>query len=103
LHGKNVVKIETIKKVKVRRSKLYYARELRGKAARMVETHISEVVLDEEADKKAAAELKKKEDETAAKAEAAKVEQGKSAEDVAETAENIPTEESAAENVEKEK
>lgn len=72
LHSKNVVKIEIIKKAKVRRSKLYYARDLRGKAARMTETYVNENVYDEEADKKAAAELKKKEEAAAAKVEAEK-------------------------------
>ena len=65
LHGKNIVKIEIIKKAKVRRSKLYYARGLRGKAARMSETHVNEIAHDEEADKKAAAALKKQQEEAA--------------------------------------
>ncbi len=63
LHSKNIVKIEVLKKAKVRRSKLYYMRDLRGKAARMNETHIHEIIHDEEADKKAAEmELKAKEE-----------------------------------------
>ncbi|MCF7845964.1 MAG: 50S ribosomal protein L19 [Candidatus Peribacteraceae bacterium] len=68
LHGKNIVKIEIIKKAKVRRSKLYYARGRRGKAARMSETYINEIAHDEEADKKAAAESQQKK-EAAAQAE----------------------------------
>jgi large subunit ribosomal protein L19 len=76
LHGKNIVKIEVLKKAKVRRSKLYYMRELRGKAARMSETHVRSVVHDEEADKKAAAKAKQEEEvaETPVEAEAEKVE-----------------------------
>jgi large subunit ribosomal protein L19 len=66
LHGKNIVKIEILKKAKVRRSKLYYMRELRGKAARMSETHVRETVVDDEADAKAA-EASKKEEEAATK------------------------------------
>jgi len=52
LHGKNIVKIEIIKEAKIRRSKLYHMRELRGKAARMSETHVRSVVLDDTESKK---------------------------------------------------
>ncbi|MCF7836921.1 MAG: 50S ribosomal protein L19 [Candidatus Peribacteraceae bacterium] len=69
LHGKNIVKIEILKKAKVRRSKLYYMRDLRGKAARMSETHIRSVVHDEEADKKAEAKAKQEEEVVLAKEE----------------------------------
>lgn len=81
LHSKNIVKIEIIKKAKVRRSKLYYARDLRGKAARMTETYVNEVVQDDEADKKAAAELQKQADAAAAKIEAEKAAAEKPAEE----------------------
>ncbi len=37
VHGKTLRKIEVIRKGKVRRAKLYYLRELRGKAARLRE------------------------------------------------------------------
>jgi large subunit ribosomal protein L19 len=37
LHSKTMRKIEVIRKGKVRRAKLYYLRELRGKAARLRE------------------------------------------------------------------
>jgi large subunit ribosomal protein L19 len=37
LHSPNVDKIEVIRRGKVRRAKLYYLRELRGKAARIEE------------------------------------------------------------------
>lgn len=48
LHGKTTPKIEVIKHAKVRRSKLYYMRELSGKAARLKEKHMAGVVYDEE-------------------------------------------------------
>ncbi len=37
LHSPNIEKIEVVKRGKVRRSRLYYLRELRGKAARIKE------------------------------------------------------------------
>jgi len=37
LHGKTMRKIEVVRKGKVRRAKLYYLRQLRGKAARLRE------------------------------------------------------------------
>ena len=37
LHGKTMRKVEVIRKGKVRRAKLYYLRQLRGKAARLRE------------------------------------------------------------------
>ena len=37
LHSPNIAKIEKLKSGKVRRAKLYYLRELRGKAARITE------------------------------------------------------------------
>ncbi len=37
LHSPKIVKIEVIRKGRVRRAKLYYLRELRGKAARIKE------------------------------------------------------------------
>ncbi len=37
IHSPRVVKIETVKRAKVRQAKLYYLRELRGKAARLKE------------------------------------------------------------------
>ena len=46
LHGKTIVKIEIVKKAKVRRSKLYYMRDLQGKAARMQEQYVREVAHD---------------------------------------------------------
>jgi large subunit ribosomal protein L19 len=37
LHGKSVKRVEVIKKGKVRRAKLYYLRDLKGKAAKLRE------------------------------------------------------------------
>ena len=37
LHSPRVVKIEIVKRAKIRQAKLYYLRELRGKAARLKE------------------------------------------------------------------
>ena len=37
LHSPRLVKVEVVKRAKVRRAKLYYLRELRGKAARLKE------------------------------------------------------------------
>lgn len=37
LHAKTIEKIEIVKQAKVRRAKLYYLRELKGKASRMKE------------------------------------------------------------------
>ncbi len=69
LHSKTITKIEVIKQAKVRRSKLYYMRELRGKAARMSETHVREVVVDDEADAKKEAKKAEKEKEELSKKE----------------------------------
>jgi large subunit ribosomal protein L19 len=37
LHGKSVKRVEVVKKGKVRRAKLYYLRDLKGKAAKLRE------------------------------------------------------------------
>ncbi len=39
LHSPRVEKVEVIRKHKIRRAKLYYLRDLRGKAARLTEKH----------------------------------------------------------------
>lgn len=51
LHGKTITKINVIKQANVRRSKLYYMRELRGKAARMQEEHVQKVIHEEQVEK----------------------------------------------------
>lgn len=66
LHSPRIVKIERIKQSKVRRSKLYYMRELSGKNARLKELNRDHKVWEE---KDAEEELKKIEEE---KAQAAK-------------------------------
>ncbi len=79
LHGATITKVEVKKQAKIRRAKLYYTRNLRGKAARMKETHLQDVVFDEEAAVKAEQEqeraveeaAKKVADEAKAKEEAA--------------------------------
>ena len=38
LHSSRIVGLEVVKKAKIRRAKLYYIRELRGKAARLKES-----------------------------------------------------------------
>jgi large subunit ribosomal protein L19 len=48
LHGKTTPKIEVVKQAKVRRSKLYYMRELSGKSARLKDKHNTATVYDEE-------------------------------------------------------
>jgi large subunit ribosomal protein L19 len=40
LHAKTIEKIEVVKHAKVRRAKLYYLRELKGKASRMKERRV---------------------------------------------------------------
>jgi large subunit ribosomal protein L19 len=68
LHSPRVVKIERIKQSKVRRSKLYYMRELHGKNARLKDVNRDHAVWEE---KGAEEELEKIAAETAAAAEAA--------------------------------
>ncbi len=67
LHSPRIVKIERIKQSKVRRSKLYYMRDLRGKNARLKDVNRDLKVWEEGA---AEAELKKIAEEKAAKAAA---------------------------------
>ena len=77
LHLPRIVKIERIKQSRVRRSKLYFMRQLSGKSARLKELN-REFKMWEEPE--AEAELEKISEETAKKAEAAKV--AKEAEEV---------------------
>lgn len=67
LHSPKIVKLERIKQSKVRRSKLYYMRDLRGKSARLKELNYDHKIWEE---KDAEEELKRIEEETAALAEA---------------------------------
>lgn len=68
LHSPRVVKIERIKQSKIRRSKLYYMRDLHGKNARLKDVNRDHAVWEE---KGAEEELEKIAAETAAAAEAA--------------------------------
>ena len=65
LHSPRVVKIERVKQSRVRRSKLYYMRELSGKRARLKEVNRDPMVWEEKA---AEEELKKIAEEKAAEA-----------------------------------
>jgi len=76
LHSPRVVKVERVKQSKVRRSKLYYMRELSGKRARLKEVNRDHKVWEESA---AEEELKKIAEEKAA--EAAEAEEKKKAEE----------------------
>lgn len=66
LHSPKIVKIERIKQSKVRRAKLYFMRDLRGKNARLKELNREHVVWEE---KDAEEELAKLEAEKTAEAE----------------------------------
>jgi large subunit ribosomal protein L19 len=44
LHAKTIEKIEVVKQAQVRRAKLYYLRELKGKAARVKEKRVDAAV-----------------------------------------------------------
>ena len=67
LHSPRIVKIERIKQSKIRRSKLYYMRELSGKKARLKEVNRNPMIWEESA---AEEELKKIAEEKAAEAAA---------------------------------
>lgn len=75
IHSPRIVKVERIKQSKVRRSKLYYMRELTGKNARLKDVNRDHKVWEESA---AEDELKRIAEEKAA--EAAKLEAKKKAE-----------------------
>lgn len=68
LHSPRIIKVERIKQSKVRRSKLYFLRNLRGKDARLKELNRDHKVWEE---KEAEEELAKLEAEKAKEAEAA--------------------------------
>lgn len=76
LHSPRIVKIERVKQSRVRRSKLYYMRELSGKNARLKEVNRDSVVWEEKA---AEEELKRIAEEKAK--EAAALEAKKKAEE----------------------
>lgn len=66
LHSPRVEKVEVVKHSKVRRAKLYYLRELRGKAARLKEIRVQSTKTKKKSKKKSKA---KAETNTDAKAE----------------------------------
>jgi large subunit ribosomal protein L19 len=66
LHSPRVEKVEVVKHSKVRRAKLYYLRELRGKAARLKEVRVQSTKTKKKSKKKSKA---KDETNTDAKAE----------------------------------
>ncbi len=66
LHSPRIVKIERVKQSKVRRAKLYFMRELRGKNARLRELNRTPMMWEE---KGAEEELEKLAEETAREAE----------------------------------
>lgn len=68
LHSPRIVKIERVKQSKIRRSKLYYMRELSGKKARLKEVNRDPMVWEE---RSAEEELKKIAEEKAEEAAAA--------------------------------
>lgn len=68
LHSPRIVKIERVKQSKIRRSKLYYMRELSGKKARLKEVNRDLMVWEE---RSAEEELKKIAEEKAEEAAAA--------------------------------
>lgn len=69
LHSPNIVKIERVKQSKVRRSKLYFMRELSGKNARLKDLNRDYKIWEE---KEAEEELQRIADEKAKEAEAEK-------------------------------
>ena len=58
LHSPRVEKVEIVKHSKVRRAKLYYLRELRGKAARLKEVRVQSTKTKKKSKKKSKAEPK---------------------------------------------
>ena len=66
LHSPRVEKVEIVKHSKVRRAKLYYLRELRGKAARLKEVRVQSTKTKKKSKKKSKASV---ETETEASAE----------------------------------
>jgi large subunit ribosomal protein L19 len=85
IHSPRVVKIERVKQSKVRRSKLYFIRELSGKNARLKELNRDHAVWEE---KGAEEELEKLAEETAKAAEAAAAEKAAEEEELDKKAES---------------
>lgn len=106
IHSPNIDRIEVLRRGKVRRAKLYYLRDRRGKSARIFESTNARTRKIEAAEREAAAEaraLREKEREEAARALAAEKEaeekaaaEAKAAEEAAAAAE-APAEENKGE------
>jgi large subunit ribosomal protein L19 len=69
LHSPRVEKVEVVKHSKVRRAKLYYLRELRGKAARLKEIRVQSTKTKKKSKKKTKAESEVEEESEAKTAE----------------------------------
>lgn len=65
LHSPRVEKVEVVKHSKVRRAKLYYLRELRGKAARLKEVRVQSTKTKKKSKKKSKAKAETKAEEKA--------------------------------------
>lgn len=72
IHSPRIVKIERIRQSKVRRSKLYFIRELSGKTARLKELNRDHKVWEERDAEEELAKIEAEKAEVAAKAEAKK-------------------------------
>ncbi|MEK9155868.1 MAG: 50S ribosomal protein L19 [Patescibacteria group bacterium] len=72
IHSPKIVKVERIKQSKVRRSKLYFMRELTGKNARLKELNRTHKVWEEKEAEEELAKIAAEKAEEAAKAEAKK-------------------------------
>ena len=72
LHSPRIIKIERVKQSKVRRSKLYYMRELSGKSARLKEVNRDHKVWEESAAEEELEKIAAEKATEAAKHEAAK-------------------------------
>ena len=97
VHSPRIVKIERVKQSKVRRSKLYYMRELHGKNARLKDMNRDHKVWEE---KGAEAEIEKIEEavaEAAEEAAEAKAEEAEVEEAIEAPAEEVKEESSSAE------
>ncbi len=91
MHSPNVVKIEVVRRAKVRRAFLGYMRGLRGKAARMAEQEFDRAAANE-ADARTGAQIAA---EAQAEVEAAEAPAGDAGADVMQQADTVSTEEVA--------
>jgi large subunit ribosomal protein L19 len=93
LHSPRVTKVEITKKGKVRRAKLYYLRDLKGKAARLQEkVHLQDEAKGVSAGKTPKEEVKQQTIEEHADASSTKVAEGSDAKNTKPVYENVKTE-----------